>query len=432
MLPKRATIDDAAEEFRSLLSSSIERKIGYGSGPSTTFLSGGVDSAAIMAETVALDREAAALTLTNSAIPRLAVNHRYARLVSNRLGVARHFDVDTCHIAESPQAFFDDLVTPPLLSTRDLSRAEFSWAADELISNQGTGHPWRTLLTGHGAEALLVHDAETIVLAQGVRMAHPLESHLSLGETLNVFVKRLRRRICRQQYNSIPWLTPPFWSRDRLGEWMTDAALECAYEGAAKAARERSPCSSHLAPSARLLCTAMDSLIDDDGSSIEMNHIWLPRGLIRFDPFIDRDLLEFCLALPESWRVAFADDLLVDKLLIRYAYHFNLGKRVASSTTQLAEDITFERIAKMQRSALNQMFGSGSMLADLGIIRPARFLEIVSQPSAPQHRPHAPYLLMAATVELWLRRQLFRDGSSYKSGWETHPSHLVEPESNLR
>lgn len=96
---------------------------------------------------------------------------------------------------------------------------------------------------------------------------------------------------------------------------------------------------------------------------------YLPRRRFFATPYADRDVIEYALALPTSYRIGFGYGVTVDKFALRVAYaNRGLPLHVGRRMNQARVDAIPGVFARENFDTCQRLLGPGSLLRDLGIV----------------------------------------------------------------
>jgi hypothetical protein len=138
----------------------------------------------------------------------------------------------------------------------------------------------------------------------------------------------------------------------------------------------------------------------------EMQAAWYlsllhPRGLKFVNLYTDRDLLNFALGLPPTFRILPAGGRLIEKPVLRLAYVDRLPPKVVRRNWHAPLGRLEELLVIRRGNDIAALIGRKSLLAELGVIEPSALEATLSNvrdfPNSPQS------IARACMVELWLR-----------------------------
>ncbi|NKR30163.1 hypothetical protein GS504_02695 [Rhodococcus hoagii] len=125
-----------------------------------------------------------------------------------------------------------------------------------------------------------------------------------------------------------------------------------------------------------------------------------PHGVFHHNIFSNRDVIEYCLSLPRSYKRATADGITADKFLLRYAYSDGqIPKSIAWRTRQADMSAIPAAWLDNNYEYCKELLGPGSVLAELEMID-HRFVESITPSSI--HRG-GDKLARTVSIEEWLR-----------------------------
>jgi asparagine synthetase B (glutamine-hydrolysing) len=398
---RQIPIERAAEEFRERLVSSIDR-VTTTADSTIILLSGGIDSAAVAFE--AGRQPSAALTLTTESIPQLHTNYRHATAVAS-ISNTPHIQIDTSLLLSDVERYVQHLASRDVLSLRNINRAEFELAASATCT-PGTS---TVFLTGIFAEALFHFEPWMLRRASGLRRLNPLEG-----------TRWMAGGASQQRVGPTP--PPMHWTDNQFGRWMSMQALANAYEVDRVEARRHEH--GDLPPRQEAFRRIVTSILVDDELAHENFAVFDRFQARRHDPFADRELIEFCGALPLESRAQAVDGRIVDKFLLRYAYLTVFGCPVAWSPAQVSESLAHSLMVARNATKMAISLNEESMLYRHDIIDSRSIVSMMSSPMDPTVRPHHPYLLRAFAAETWLRR--LQRGETNQFGFSAHNKPVVK------
>ena len=381
------------ERFRGLFLDAVRRRL-RAAGPVTAELSGGLDSSSIVCAADHLLRagEAAAPDL-------LTVSHVYERSPSSderpfmaeveaRTGRRRR------HVLESEAPRFagiagSALEVPSSLSCfRELYRAEF-----DFMRENGS----RVLLIGFGGDHLLISEVD---------VPYELADLLRAGN-LRAFLPALSRWRAAQQkpYLQLLWesaLCPllPRPARLRLSSpptplppWL-DRRFARRQDLAARAVTAADIAGAYPRPSKRRQVAAVRSAI----RAICWMYDWWDAPIQLAAPYLDRDLVEFCLGVPDDQFVRGGET----RSLHRRALAGLLPPRIARRRDKRGPDEAVLR-AMAERWRELQPLLDEPRIAARGWVDPAAFRRAVQEARFGKPGNHLPALLPSLSLEVWLR-----------------------------
>lgn len=383
----------AADSLREVLGHAVAQVVSRDD-KAVTLLSGGVDSAVICSELSRQARDARAVTRTSSRVREIAVNYKHARSVARWLHTP-HSELDTSVALDDGASYLLAAGGCPMLALEDLTRSESLLCAKHIASTVGSC----VVASGGFAEELFWFDPQCVIDSLGIRIFNPLDMDVPLWRTSRRFWQVLLKKVQRK-YRPTASTLPTYWGEGDFEPWITGSAVSLAKEIAHEADGEFDiglPVSS-----AAVYDEVKHSLTLD-----EINHenllAYAPVGLVRVDPFAERNLIELCLSLGPRHKVQLYEGQLIRKFLLRYAHIGRLPKEVLRALTQVSHSVVFTRFCQAHLPIVGKLLGKNSLLGDLGIIDPRNVLALLEAGDFGRLRRESPFLFRAAGMELWLR-----------------------------
>lgn len=125
------------------------------------------------------------------------------------------------------------------------------------------------------------------------------------------------------------------------------------------------------------------------------------RGVVRHTLFLDRDLVDFSLSIPLSFRGVVHRGQFIDKPLLRLAMSRTLPRNVVTRRWRPNWGSYVERSMLQNRQRISEFLGKKSLLVELGVLEPANTLALLDQDSV--YLRMLDFWFTALWLEAWLQ-----------------------------
>jgi asparagine synthetase B (glutamine-hydrolysing) len=381
---------DAAVQYRELCAAACQQAV-WGNDRTGIFLSGGLDSAILALESQQLGYQVEGLHWTWGQFPHIQPERAAAQLVAEMLHVPLHL-LDGSADIEPRGNYLQARAHLPLPFTH-------SFLTSFQASAQCAGeHGLQLCLSGHLGDTLFqtgLDDNLASTFQQGRILAALGDSIAddSRQKALQLVYRWLRRGRTHQSVTSI---------RERIERctWLRPEALRHAREHGQYLYQHTMPCAPQdMTHAYQAIYTGINGETQRD--SVRCQYALFPRGIALAHPYINRQLIEFCLSLGIQHRALFAAGVPISKPLARYAYLEQLPSQVVRREIRSPYAAMNEYYVMAHREALQSLFSHDACLTQLGVVDSQECSAILEDTGRLRH--HAKALLAAASVELWLR-----------------------------
>jgi len=383
-----------AEHFRDLFEEAVRCRLRTNT-PAGILLSGGLDSSAVACVAQRLGPSFETISLVYPGEP--CEETEYLDAVAAGLDVPVHrilYGEDFHEAARLERAplFPDILFHPPAVAQLTLfSRCAHTRGIRVLLDGIG-GDELFSSSPSRGADYVVAGDLPRLIdrLRTGRRLDIPLWRLLAqhslwplAPEGLKQVSRRLRLRLFpRSIPHDGPWMRPDFVALHRLHE----RAM----------AHRASPNLPFRSLTQRGLYDCFTRSHNMVFSNEWNNRMLSAHSLENRHPFLDRRLLDFCLAIPDTERLREG----VPKLLLRNALHGILPEKIRSRESKVTFDcLVEEQVHRRQRCAIEHLF-DGLKLESLGVLVPGQARALLDSSRLGNHWANAT-IISILELELW-------------------------------
>jgi len=423
--PTRMSFPEAARTFRTLCAAAVDRAVADTSSCGIQF-SGGLDSAVVAFEATRHPHTTVVPYHFHYALPALTDERRMAEQVASHLGLHLEVIDDTASLAPGGDYLIGALpMRAPIAHGLFIPQLALSDALAHLPAP-------RRLLTGIGGDELLLSDDSTPLRTFGLRGLNPLAAGSAPWQLLDDDVtSQLLGYSIRELING-PTPSAGLWARftatvrvlrgtaplgtlpldpileDRV-PWVTRDVFAQARKLGEVAWREHAEGFARARADVKrtwlemyLTYVRFHQIVNDYHAAAWQHAIYDPRGIHPIAPFLDPDLVEFCLTLTTRYRELVHRGHKVPKALMRAAYAEFLPREIVGRLGRVDYGQVNEMFLLNNKTMIGDLLGPDSLLAADGLIQPQAVRQALAQPMWKLRR-QASELIHTVALELWLR-----------------------------